>query len=46
MAKKFIGNRPHPKMQEEFLTEPSTVTGKAAFNKLVTKRGMKDEKVG
>lgn len=38
---KKTGRTPHPKMQQEFMTEPTNAQGKIEFNKLATKKGLK-----
>jgi len=46
---KYIGNRPHPKMQQEFLTYPATKTKQKLADKLISRKGLKeakDDKVG
>ncbi len=35
--KTFIGKQPHPKMQTEFMEEPTTAKGKAEAQKLIAK---------
>ena len=48
--KHYIGKRPHPKMQANFLLYPETTSTqrKDAVNRLIAKYGLKekDEKVG